>query len=104
MRLDQGPFVIGEVSTRQSDVLPGHDTHAERRFGRHCLGLSLATLHRWLRTREIRKRGVTGHKDGSGRWVIILIDDAPGARTPGSDIEAQIRAACDLLARRSGDA
>ncbi|MGW3353271.1 hypothetical protein ACWDA3_59140 [Nonomuraea rubra] len=73
------------------------------------LGVSVSTVQRWLRTGEIRKHGVTGHKDSRGRWVITLLDDAPGSShagdAPGTGdarIEAQIRAAYDLLARRPG--
>nr|SAP16339.1 hypothetical protein BN4615_P11002 [Nonomuraea gerenzanensis] len=64
------------------------------------LGVSVSTVHRWLRTGEIRKHGVTGHKDSRGRWVITLIGDAPSP--PRADVEQQIRAAYDLLARRPG--
>ncbi|MEU8364966.1 helix-turn-helix domain-containing protein [Nonomuraea sp. NPDC048882] len=70
------------------------------------LGVSVSTVQRWLRTGEIRKHGVTGHKDSSGRWVITLLDDAPATSHPGDTadkrIEAQIRAAYDRLARRPG--
>ncbi|MEV0826377.1 helix-turn-helix domain-containing protein [Nonomuraea rubra] len=63
------------------------------------LGVSINTLYKWLKTGEIRKHGVTGHKDERGRWVITLLEDAPGA---ASGVEAQIRAAYARLAARPG--
>jgi hypothetical protein len=62
------------------------------------LGVSLGTLYRWLKTGEIRKHGVTGHKDERGRWVITLIDETPVV----ASVDEQICAAYRTLAARPG--
>jgi transposase-like protein len=62
------------------------------------LGVSIGTLYKWLASGKIREHGVTGHKE-RGRWVITLLEDAPGA---ADDVAAQIRASYERLAARPG--
>lgn len=62
------------------------------------LGVSIGTLYRWLKTGEIRKHGVTGHKDERGRWVILCISDAEPATAEA--VEARIREIYPTIARK----